>query len=78
MYEIRRNLDTMLMGNRSVKNLNIKELTESTILELAGKVQSTEFNTTELNIMDLADMHRRTANVKSSLMQSGELEEICK
>ena len=77
MYEIRRNLDTMLMGNLSVKNLNIKELTESTILELAGKVQSTEFNTTELNIMDLADMHRRTANVKSSLMQSGELEEIC-
>lgn len=77
MYEIRRNLDTMLMGNISVKSLSLDDLTKATLLELAGKTQSTEFNQTEMNLMDLADMHRRTANVKSNLMQSGELEEIC-
>lgn len=77
MYEIQRNLDTMLMGNISVKSFGVEELANSTILELAGKTQSPEFNESSISVMDLSDMHRRTANFKQKLMESGELEEIC-
>ena len=76
-YEITRNLDTMLMGNKSVASLPPDEIFNSSLLNLAARVQSTEFNKTSLNMMDLADLHRRTANYKSQLMQNGDLEEKC-
>jgi hypothetical protein len=77
LYEIQRNLDTMLMGNISVKSLDFEEVASSTLLSLAAKTQSPEFNEVNISVMDLSDMHRRTANVKQKLMESGELEEIC-
>lgn len=77
MYEMQRNLDTLLMGNISVKSLNPETLFSSTILELAAKTQSPEFNETTISVMDLSDMHRRTSNFKQKLMEAGELEEIC-
>lgn len=77
MYEIQRNLDTMLMGNISVKNLGMEDVANSTLLELAGKTQSPEFNTSDISVMDLSDMHRRTSNFKQKLMEAGELQEIC-
>ena len=77
IYEITRNLDTMLMGNTSITTLAAEEIFNSSLLQLAGKVQSSEFNKTTLNMMDLADLHRKTANYKSQLMQNGDLEEKC-
>ena len=70
-------LDTLLMGNISVKSLTPETLFSSTILELAAKTQSPEFNETTISVMDLSDMHRRTSNFKQKLMEAGELEEIC-
>lgn len=76
-YEITRNLDTMLMGNISVATLSPDKIFNSSLLHLASEVQSTEFDKRDLNLMDLAELHRKTANYKSQLMQNGDLEEKC-
>lgn len=74
-YELRRNLDTLLMGNYSVGNVNINDLKDMSLLEL-GKIVNSKSLTSKNKLND-AFVHRITNNIKSDLIKKGELEQIC-
>lgn len=76
-YDMKRLLDSSLMGQYSVKSVEDTELYNMSLRELAEAVQSSSLNTPSLSTLDDAALHRIMANTKSDLMKTGELEEYC-
>ena len=70
-YELKRNLDTLLMGNISVGSLDINQMKQMSILEIGKLVNSRRL------INNYSEFHRVLNNVKSDLIKKGELEQIC-
>ena len=75
-YNFTRNIDTMLMGNKSVHAIEDLSFQDS-FMDLAMKVQSSELNEVQMHNIDLASIHRKTANIKSKLLKDGDLTEKC-
>lgn len=76
MYEIYRNLDTLIDGNYSVKSLQESPF-GNTLEELFTKLQSESVINKQYGSLDDATLHRTLANVKEDLMQKKLLEERC-
>lgn len=78
-YNIKRMLDTILMGQDSVKtisedrlfNLSLKEIAE----EVSSAVMTNNFSGT-FNV-EGSELHRKLNNIKSDLYKEGTLEEYC-
>ena len=76
-YNIKRLLDSALMGQYSVKSINDNTLYRTSLPELAKMVnsQSLEFNS--ISSLDDSTLHRMLSNVKEELMEKGDLKEEC-
>lgn len=77
LYNITRNIDSVLMGETTVKLLPAEDIIKGSLLDLAIKTKSEIIKQTPLTIMDLATIHRKTANIKSKLLEDGELIQKC-
>lgn len=77
LYNIRRLLDSMLMGDTSVKTISSSQLLSMSIPQIAELVNSGIFNNISRSIMSDSNMHRVLNNRKSDLMQRNELKEEC-
>ena len=76
-YYIRRNLDSVLMGEYSVKALDMNKVANASLVDLAQEVRSEITNTVLPTFMNVASMSHRLANTKSALMKDSKLEEHC-
>ena len=76
-YNIKRLLDTALMGQYSVKSIRNEQLYQMTLPELAKAVNSMMLQPFHATGLDDASMHRMLANTKSELIKNGDLEENC-
>lgn len=76
-YNIKRLLDSALMGQYSVKSLDESKLYNMSLKKLATIMQSMLLNPVQLGSMDDAALHRVLANKKSDLMKKGDLREDC-
>ena len=76
-YDMKRLLDSSLMGQYSVKSVNDSELYKMSLRNLAELVGSSMLNTPSLGSLDEASLHRILANEKSDLIKQGYLEEYC-
>lgn len=76
MYEIYRNIDTLIDGNYSVKSLS-ENVFGSSILKLSEKLQSEIINNKQTGSLDPGTIHRTLANMKEDLMKRNQLEERC-
>ena len=76
MYEIYRNIDTLIDGNYSVKSLS-ENIFGSSISELSEKLQSDIVNNKQTGSLDPGTIHRTLANMKEDLMKRNQLEERC-
>lgn len=78
-YNIKRMLDTILMGQDSVKTISEDRLFNLSLKEIAAEVNSAvminEFKGT-FNV-EGSELHRRLNNVKADLYRDGTLEEVC-
>lgn len=74
-YNINRVLDSMLMGQHSVKLVDNKYL--MSIKQIAELVKSEELNGTSSSSLTDSTIHRILDNMKSDLMSNGELKEYC-
>lgn len=74
-YTIRRTLDSVLMGNYSVKALD--NIANSTLLELAQDVESEITNSVIPAFINASSLSRRVSNFKESLLKDNKLEENC-
>lgn len=78
VYNITRLLDSMLMGDSSVRNIPINQLYQMSLREIAQTVNSAIMsNSLNFNLSD-AEISRTLANKKQELMESNELKEVCK
>ena len=77
MYNIKRDIDTIIDGNYSVKSLEDNEIFNESIRDLAEKLESSTFNINVGAGLNNAMTHRILANTKSDLLKSGELKEEC-
>lgn len=79
LYNVQRTLDTILMGQDSVKTLTQDRLFNLSIKELSNEVKSTlltnNFNGT-INVEN-SELHRKLNNTKSDLIKQKLLEEQC-
>ena len=78
-YNIKRVLDTILMGQDSVKTISEDRLYKMSLRELATELSSTSFINTFKGTFNSKDsaLHRRLNNEKSDLIKKNELQEVC-
>lgn len=77
LYDIKRDIDTIIDGNYSVKSLDNNEIFDKSLKDLAEYLESSTFNINIASGLNNAMAHRILANVKSDLLKSGELREEC-
>jgi len=77
LYNIKRDIDTFIDGNYSVKSLEDNEIFGKSIRELATELESSVFNIDLASGLNNAAVHRILNNVKAELLKSGELIEEC-
>ena len=75
MYYIQRDLDTIMMGNYSVKSID--DLFNCSLLELSELTESNTFNVTQPGLLTDSAIHRMLANTKEEYFKSGDLTENC-
>lgn len=76
-YNIKRLLDSVLMGQYSVKSLNDSELYKMSLPKLVKMVNSQLLESSTLCSIDDAALHRMLGNTKQELMEKGDLREEC-
>lgn len=77
LYNIKRDIDTIIDGNYSIKSLEDNEIFNKSIRNLAEELESSVFNISVASGLNNAMTHRILANTKSDLLKSGELREEC-
>ena len=68
IYNITRNIDSILMGETSVKTIPIDELVNNSLLDLAINSKSEVINQIPISNLNLANIHRKISNIKSKLL----------
>lgn len=76
-YNIKRLLDTALMGQYSVKSIRNEELYQMSLPQLVSAVNSMILQPFNMTGLDDARLHRMLANEKSDLIKRGDLVEEC-
>lgn len=78
-YNIHRVLDSILMGQDSVKTISNDRLFNMSLKQLAKEVNSTELNNNFFGTINVkgAELHRVLNNMKSDLIKEGTLKEYC-
>ena len=76
-YNMKRLLDTALMGQYSVKSIPDSKLYRMSLADLVETVNSQMLETSFYGSLDDAALHRVLANTKSDLMKKGDLREDC-
>lgn len=77
LYNITRMLDSMLMGDISVKTIPAENLLKMSLPTIAEMVNSGSFNNLSKGILQDSHMHRMLNNRKADLMNNNELKEHC-
>lgn len=75
MYNIKRDIDSIVFGKQSVKSLS--SIFEKSLLQLAEELNSDNFDIDTLGTLDDATVHRIMANTKEELMNKNELIQEC-
>lgn len=76
-YNIKRVLDSMLLGEQSIKSVNNNVIFNSSLHKLAGIVGSKQFETDNFTPLTNSQLHRIIANTKQDLLKNGDLIELC-
>lgn len=77
LYNIKRLLDSMLMGDISVRTISNTALTGLSLYEIADLVNSDVFTNLSRSALTDSQMHRMLNNRKSDLLNNNELKEEC-
>lgn len=77
LYNVKRLLDSMLMGDVSVKTIPTQELMQMSFFDIAELVNSNVFVNNSRGSLDDSYIHRILNNRKSDLMNKNELVENC-
>ena len=75
LYNIKRDIDSILMGKQSVKS--ISNIFNHSLLDLAKILNSDNFDMEYAGTLDKAAIHRIMANTKEELMNKNELIQTC-
>lgn len=75
MYNIKRDIDSIVFGKRSVKTL--EDPFQYSLLQLGQQLDSNNFEVDNPSIINDAAIHRIMANTKEELMKNNELIETC-
>lgn len=76
-YGMKRLLDTVLMGEYSVKSIPDSELYSMSLADLVESVNSNLLESSFYGSLDDAQLHRILSNTKSDLIKKGDLREDC-
>lgn len=77
-YNINRVLDSILLGEATVKSINRNDMCQMNLRTLAKLVNSSQFSSKFEGALSEAQAHRILSNKKQELMQQNKLQEVCK
>ena len=75
MYNIKRDIDSIVFGKQSVKSLS--SIFDKSLIQLAEELNSDNFDVDTLGTLDDATIHRIMANTKEELINKNELMQDC-
>ena len=75
MYNIKRDIDSIIFGKQSVKSLS--SIFDKSLLQLANKLNSDNFDVDNSATLDDATIHRIMSNTKEELLKNKELMQEC-
>ena len=79
MYNVKRTLDTILMGQDSIKTISDYRLFNSSLKEITKEVRSTIMTNNFKGFINVegSSLHRKLNNIKQDLIKQNKLQEIC-
>lgn len=76
-FQVQRIIDSVLEGSLSVSDLKLKDMGNYSLKDIANLVNSSKMTSIDSFPLEDSSAHRRMNNLKSDLMKSGELKEVC-
>lgn len=76
-FQVNRMIDTMLEGSLGIRDLKLQDIGKYSLKQIADLVNSSKM--TSMNSFPLEDssIHRKLNNMKSAMLKSGQLKEVC-
>ena len=76
-FQVNRMIDTMLEGSFGIRDLKIQDIGKYSLKQIADLVNSSKMTSVNSFPLEDSSIHRKLNNMKSEMLKSGQLKEVC-
>lgn len=76
-FQVNRMIDTMLEGSFGIRDLKLQDIGKYSLKQIADLVNSSKMTSVNSFPLEGSSIHRKLNNMKSAMLKSGQLKEVC-
>lgn len=76
-FQVNRMIDTMLEGSFGIRDLKLQDIGKYSLKQIADLVNSSKMTSVNSFPLEDSSIHRKLNNMKSVMLKSGQLKEVC-
>lgn len=76
-FQVNRMIDTMLEGSFGIRDLKLQDIGKYSLKQIADLVNSSKMTSVNSFPLEDSSIHRKLNNMKSAMLKSGQLKEVC-
>ena len=76
-FQVNRMIDTMLEGSFGIRDLKLQDVGKYSLTQIADLVNSSKMTSVNSFPLEDSSIHRKLNNMKSEMLKSGQLKEVC-
>ena len=76
-FQVNRMIDTMLEGSFGIRDLKLQDIGKYSLKQIADLVNSSKMTSVNSFPLEDSSIHRKLNNMKSEMLKSGQLKEVC-
>lgn len=76
-FQVNRMIDTMLEGSFGIRDLKLQNIGKYSLKQIADLVNSSKMTSVNSFPLEDSSIHRKLNNMKSAMLKSGQLKEVC-
>lgn len=76
-FQVNKMIDTMLEGSFGIRDLKLQDIGKYSLKQIADLVNSSKMTSVNSFPLEDSSIHRKLNNMKSAMLKSGQLKEVC-
>lgn len=76
-FQVNRMIDTILEGSLGIRDLKLQDIGKYSLKQIADLVNSSKMTSVNSFPLEDSSIHRKLNNMKSAMLKSGQLKEVC-